>query len=81
MYRTLACNFNQFADHRCIDAALDVDDTLEAIDLANPTRGGFAAIQAMLDRQLPVPDANGNAAEREPLVIGIDPKRHRRACS
>jgi hypothetical protein len=53
MYRTLACNFNQFADHRCIDAALDVDDTLEAIDLANPTRGGFAAIQAMLDRQLP----------------------------
>ena len=77
MHRTLAGYLNQLVDHRRLDATLDANDTLEAIDLANPTRGGFAAIQAVLGRQLPMPDTDGKAAQREPIVLSIDPQRHR----
>lgn len=77
MHRALAGNFDQLVGHHSIDAALDTDDAFEAINFAGPTLGGFTAILAVLGRQLAVPDADGEAAKRELLVLGIDPQRHR----
>ena len=73
MHRASVRNVLEFGGHRRIDAILDADHALEAIDLPGSALGGFTAILAGIDRQLAVPDAHGQAAERELFLLGIDP--------
>jgi len=79
MHGTPARNFDQLAGHHSIDTTLDADHAFEAINLAGAAIGSFTAILAVLGRQLAVPYADGKAAKRELLVLGIDAERHRGA--
>ena len=60
------------------DASVD-----EISEMAGYSRGAFYSnfdskeqvFLAVIDRQLAVPDAHGQAAERELFLLGIDPER------
>ena len=73
MHRTFLRNFDQLAGRDRIDAALDTDHALKAINLTGAALGSFTTIVAVLSRQLAVSDADGQTAEAELFVLGIDP--------
>ena len=79
MHRTFAGDLDDLRGGSLVDAALDRDEPLEAVDATgSPFRHG-TAIGAVLGRNLSVADLDRNPSERELLMFRIDPQRHRRA--
>jgi hypothetical protein len=76
MDRTFVCNLGKLVLQRRVDRRVNGDDSLETINLAGAPLGR-AAIGAMLGCDLAMADGDRNPTERQLLVVGVDPHRHR----